>query len=270
MNCSVLRLKSGFILDLLAPADVSVGRIDNSRNLSLSMSDSYQLRVSAKAKHVYLRMSIEHGLQVVVPRGYDLGKIPGLIQRKQKWIERTQRRFADYQARTALMPTEKLPAEITLASINEKWLVEYVEANSRTVRLKPNDNRLVITGQVGSELACKRVLRKWLCQRAYQVLAPWLEAVSRETNLPFEKVSVRLQKSRWGSCSRRKTISLNAKLLFLRPELVRYLFIHELSHLVHMNHSDRYWNFVASKEPGYEALDGEMRTAMRIVPRWVG
>lgn len=233
------------------------------------MSDSYQLRVSPTAKHVYLRMSVEHGLQVVVPRGYDLGKIPDLIQRKQKWIERTQRRFADHRARMALMPTEKLPTEITLAAVNEKWAVEYVESSSRTVRLIAHENRLIVTGLISSELGCKRVLRKWLCGRAYQVLAPWLERVSRETNLPFAKVSVRLQKSRWGSCSRRKSISLNAKLMFLRPELVRYLFIHELSHLVHMNHSDRYWNFVASKEPAYKGLDREMRTAMRIVPRWV-
>ena len=134
---------------------------------------------------------------------------------------------------------------------------------------KPSTRSLQISGNVSSELACRRALRSWLSRRGVETLVPWLKAVSVEIQLPFADAAVRLQRTRWGSCSRRKNINLNAKLLFLRPELVRYLFIHELSHLVHMNHSPRYWNFVAAKHPDYEPLDREMRTAMRLVPRWV-
>jgi predicted metal-dependent hydrolase len=215
-------------------------------------------------------MSLELGLQVVVPRGYDLARIPALIERKQKWIERTQQRFAAYQSKVASEPVEKLPAQIVLAAINETWEVEYLATNARVVRLcQTGAQKLTLTGAIASELACRRVLRRWLCQKGSETLVPWLQKVSVETQLPFAKAAVRMQRTRWGSCSRRKTISLNAKLLFLRPELVRYLFIHELSHLVHMNHSVRYWNFVESKAPGYKVLDREMRTAMRLVPRWV-
>ncbi len=60
------------------------------------------------------------------------------------------------------------------------------------------------------------------------------------------------------------------KLLFLPPELVRYVFVHELCHTVHMNHSREFWRFLAVKEPGYMELDKQLRTAWRLVPAWLG
>jgi hypothetical protein len=71
-----------------------------------------------------------------------------------------------------------------------------------------------------------------------------------------------MQKTRWASCSRHRTVSLNMKLLFLPPELVRYVFVHELCHTVHMNHSREFWRFLAVKEPRYKELDKQLRTAL--------
>jgi predicted metal-dependent hydrolase len=99
-------------------------------------------------------------------------------------------------------------------------------------------------------------------------LVPWLERVSIETELPYENVTIRGQKTRWGSCSTQKIINLNYRLLFLPPPLVRYLFVHELCHTVHMNHSARYWALVEKKEPHYKALDTELRHAGKFVPGW--
>ncbi len=234
----------------------------------MSEAIPHQIRVSPRAKHVYFRISIQQELQITVPRGYNLDKIPPLIERKRSWIESTKLRVEKYQ--TEVQPDE-LPLEIILPAAGEIWRVEYLQKNSRRVTLRQKGaNILSLSGNVESKLACKRQLRRWLVRKAQETLVPWLRAVSVELNLPFTKVSVRLQKSRWGSCSRRKTISVNAKLLFLRPELVRYLFVHELSHLVHMNHSARYWQFVAARESDYKQLDAEMGKAMRTIPRWTG
>ena len=69
-----------------------------------------------------------------------------------------------------------------------------------------------------------------------------------------------LQRTRWGSCSNSGTVSLNAALLFVEPPLVRYLFVHELCHLIALNHSRRFWAAVARYEPGLRGarppLDG--------------
>ena len=82
-------------------------------------------------------------------------------------------------------------------------------------------------------------------------------------------MTVRRQRTRWGSCSSRGTISLNVCLLFQRPEVVRYLMIHELCHRRHMNHSKRFWSLVTSFEPGWKPLDVELLQGWRHVPAWV-
>ncbi|NJR66755.1 MAG: M48 family metallopeptidase, partial [Leptolyngbyaceae cyanobacterium CRU_2_3] len=98
---------------------------------------------------------------------------------------------------------------------------------------------------------------------------PWLRQVSREVELPCNKIAVRGQKTIWASCSSKKNISLNYKLMFLPPELVRYVFIHELCHTAHLNHSENFWAFVEEKAPDYQLYDTELNKAWCYIPPWI-
>jgi predicted metal-dependent hydrolase len=78
--------------------------------------------------------------------------------------------------------------------------------------------------------------------------------VSIQTSLPYNRVSIRGQKTRWGSCSSDKNINLNYKLLFLEPEFVKYIIIHELCHTIHLNHSREFWQLVGDFYPDYRDI----------------
>ncbi len=67
---------------------------------------------------------------------------------------------------------------------------------------------------------------------------------------------------------KRISISLNCKLMFLPPELVRYVIWHELCHLIEPNHSERFWMQLQHVEPRADALHGRMRDAWKFVPPW--
>ncbi len=82
-----------------------------------------------------------------------------------------------------------------------------------------------------------RRLRQWLSDLAYDELGAQLNRSSRELGLSFSRIQIRRQRTRWGSCSATGTISLNVCLMFLEPAVVRYLYVHELCHTRHMNHS---------------------------------
>ena len=84
---------------------------------------------------------------------------------------------------------------------------------------------------------------------------PRLHRLSLKMGHQFRRTSVERPKTRWASCSRRRSISLNAKLLFLPPELVDYVLIHELCHLLEMNHSKRFWTLVMQHTPEFRKLD---------------
>jgi len=155
--------------------------------------------------------------------------------------------------------------------VDERYVVEPVGGDEPGFRLVLNGKvNSRVRGTVRDARHLGRVLQPWLRRVGTAHLDPWLGKVSRETGLGYQTLQVRGQKSRWGSCSSRGSISLNYKLLFLPCELVRYILIHELCHTVHPNHSPRYWNLVARFEPAYRDLDRAMRTARTHVPEWAG
>lgn len=122
---------------------------------------------------------------------------------EKKLDESTQRRLFKVHLNSPLAPIDKLPNQITLPTLAETWLVHYVEQSSVGITLRQGgDNLLILTGKIQSELLGKRALRKWLLQRGDDALVPWLRQTSHELRLPFGGASVRMQKSRWGSCSR--------------------------------------------------------------------
>jgi len=97
-----------------------------------------------------------------------------------------------------------------------------------------------------------------------------LLALADEHGFVMTKVSVRLQKTRWGSCSTQGAISLNAKLLFLPVDVVNYVLIHELCHTVHHNHSADFWLLVQEHLPQAKALRRTLfDDAWHFVPPWL-
>lgn len=72
---------------------------------------------------------------------------------------------------------------------------------------------------------------------------------------PVKKVRMRYNQTSWGSCSYDGSISVSTGLLFAPPEIIDYILIHELAHLVEHNHSDRFWYLVESKMPGYRTAE---------------
>lgn len=230
----------------------------------------YQVRVSSRARHVSIRVSPRREIEVVIPVGYDASKVPALLEKRRSWLARhIQRLESEERAIATQPPQDACPQEINLSAINETWTVSYRHTPDNHVLLEVKaQQHLQISGAIAETQLCQQVLRQWLQKKAYAHFAPWLRHVSQELELPYSRITVRHQKTRWASCSDRKSISLNLKLLFLPPPLVRYVFIHELCHTIHMNHSADFWTLVHQKDPHYKPTDTELRKGWRYVPPW--
>lgn len=236
----------------------------------LTALPSYKVRESPKAKHVSLRMSVQGGLEVIIPQGFDQSRIPEILKNKQTWIEKTIGRLEEQRQQLALEVSHDLPEQLQLRAIGQIWQVQYYPTQASRITLTEKGKSLIILrGCTQNEEACKSLLQQWLTHKAYQRLVPWLWSVSQELDLLFNKAAVRGQKTLWASCSQQKNISLNYKLLFLPPHLVRYVLIHELCHTIHLNHSSHFWDLVFKKEPEYKILDQELRKSSHYVPGWL-
>ncbi|MHB0980993.1 MAG: M48 family metallopeptidase [Thermoleophilia bacterium] len=242
---------------------------------------TYTVRESPRARRVTLRMTVERGLEVVVPRGFRHAKVPALVAEKAAWIARVEERMAAERARLAAEPPDSLPEIVGLRAVGELWSVEYRETASSRVTVRERGRpagacdgdaaatgMLRVSGAVGDPEACRAALRRWVARKAAGHLESMLAAVARDEGLSFSAVAVRAQRTRWGSCSRRGVISLNRHLLFLPPAVVRYVLLHELCHTVRPDHSPRFWEEVRRREPEAERWRRELRAAGRCVPRW--
>ncbi len=229
----------------------------------------YSIRVSPRARYLRLRVTLDKGLEIVVPRGYDQRRIPTILNTNQSWVQTALRRVEEVRR---LKSTEAgaIPTQISLPSVGRVWHVETVAVASRQVTvIDVGHDRIQLRGRIDDTKLCHTALQRWLMRHAHDILIPWLGAISRETGIPFARMTLRRQKTRWGSCSSRGTISLNIKLLFVEPDLVRYILVHELCHIRQMNHSKRFWKLVSGFYAPYKEAHRRLKEAWRKMPRWV-
>ena len=202
-----------------------------------------------------------------MPRRTRPREVEAFVSENQAWIERARESFAaDHPPETF-----ELPNQIHLPAIDSVTRVRYVRrAKAKTVRYNYTRGILTLTGQTGDDNRCVDAIRRWLAATAKREFEPRLRAISVLTDSPYTRMHVRAQRSCWGSRSASGTISLNLCLLFLAPELLRYLLIHELCHGRHMNHSKRFWKRVGKFEPADRRLDRALTESWRQVPGGLG
>ena len=231
---------------------------------------AYKVKVSARAKHVRLKISPVDGLVVVVPKRFNHALLDDLVARHAGWIEKTSSRYAEHLEMIGVQQVESLPDNIYMPALEERWTVEYIETQSASVRAaRSGHQRLRISGKIDNKPACRKALRRWLLRYAKECLVPQLEELSHSCKLPFRKATVRGQRSRWGSCSSAGCISINFQLLFVSPAMLHYVLVHELCHTVHLDHSPAFHTLVASYIPDFREREAELKQAWRDMPAWL-
>ncbi len=226
----------------------------------------YEIRVSRRARHLRIKVTPLGEVVVVIPTGMDPATVPELMQTKRAWLQSVLHRLAEQQ-RTAPASHSLRPDRIELAAINEIWRVDYASHAREKPIISVADRQLILNTELSSRINAGH-LRTWLQHKARDILPAWLNQTSEEVGLPYSKVQIRGQKTRWGSCSIRHSISLNRNLLLLPATTVRYLFVHELCHTRHMNHSAAFWGLVEALMSDYKQHEIYLRSATRSMPLW--
>ena len=228
-------------------------------------TEGWSVRESQRARRLTVRVFHTGRVEVVVPSRTSPRAVERFLERHRPWIERKR----EEARRRAGPPVPFPPPQVDLPACEESWRI-HLSAGTRRARIAcGSPGELVLIGDAGNGQSARQALRRWLVDRARQALSPLLAECARELGLSYERILIRRQRTRWGSCSTRGTVSLNCCLLFQRPAVVRYLMIHELVHTLHMNHSRRFWQRVARHCPEYRDLDRELLDGWRRVPGWV-
>ena len=225
---------------------------------------AWNVRISRRARRMSMRVFPGGRVEVVVPHGAGLPAVERFVARHRDWAERRSRELLQLAPSAA----DRRPATVHFRLLDCRWSVEYV-AGRRVRAEQVGDATLRVHAPATTDRHASLALVPWVTRLASHELAQRLRPLAAELGIDYSRMTVRRQRTRWGSCSTRGAISLNVCLLFQRPEVVRYLMIHELCHRRHMNHSQRFWSLVASFEPDWKPLDVELLQGWRHVPAWV-
>jgi predicted metal-dependent hydrolase len=226
--------------------------------------EAWRVRPSERARRLAVRVLPGGFVEVVVPQGTQARTVQQFVARHRRWIEHKVEQYRPFDA----MPANRLPERVRFAASGQAFRLRYAAGEGRP-RLQATGEELVIHGGSGRTALVRHALQRFTMHMARAVLAPRLQQWSAATGLSYLQLQIRRQRTRWGSCSRNGTISLNACLLFQPPQVVDYLLIHELAHTRHMNHSRRFWALVARHEPRWRELDAALMLGWREVPAWV-
>jgi len=216
-----------------------------------------------RARKVWLKMRSCRGIEVVLPYRVSTSEVPSILERHQKWL---MERLAELQGRGEAPGQNPLPDEVGLDFLDRRFPVRYEEGLRAQLHVDESGLQVCLPpGEVG---AGALLLQMWLVDLGKTHLIRYCRDLAAYHGVSIGGVQVRNQGGRWGSCSSRFTISLNAKLLFLSPPLVRNVVLHELCHVQHRNHGPAFKAALRNLDPLTDAHEGQMREAWENLPAW--
>ena len=199
-----------------------------------------------RARRYVLRLRPDGSTRVTIPRGGSAAEARRFVERNQDWLARQlqHRPAASSRPKAWLIGTEiLLRGELVKIELS-------VNSESGLIRLGGELIKVVLPA---ADL--RPAIERHLWTLAAKELPPRVFEYAALHQLLVRRVTVRNQQSRWGSCSRRGTISLNWRLIQAPPHVRDYIVLHELCHLKEKNHSARFWREVERVCPDFEAVE---------------
>lgn len=212
---------------------------------------AYTLRESSRARRLRLLIQPEGGLEVVVPQGTARARIEAVLREKAGWIDATLARLAHEAATIPTLAPLTHGQALPFAG-RQLRLALPLAAPGRHPHARLTDETLTLTVADGRQATIRATLEAWYRAQARAVFAERIAHCNAAYGFTFGRVSIKEQKSRWGSCSRAGNLNFNWRLLLAPLPVLDYVVYHELAHLKELNHSPRFWRLVAHVCPEYE------------------
>jgi predicted metal-dependent hydrolase len=197
---------------------------------------AYRVRRNAAARRVKVRVDPQHGVEVLLPARAPLRVAAAAVAELAPWIERQLDALA--QARGRLAPAGTLPY------LDER-LTLVVQEGRRQVHRR-GDALLVPAGEHAAA-----ALERWYRRAAREELTRRVDAATAAAGTPYTKLTIRNQRTRWGSCASGGALSFNWRLLLAPQRVLEYVVWHEVCHLRCADHSPAFWALLDARCPDW-------------------
>jgi predicted metal-dependent hydrolase len=193
------------------------------------------VRESRRARAWRLTVAPRRPLELVVPRGLPDAEIPRILESRRRWIE-------------AQLTRLHAQPVLGLDRHGVVWLhgepVPVVRVDGVRPRVELGDGRVVVAGGPDA-------IERWYRREARRRIGAVVDAEASRLGLAYGSVAIRDQRTRWGSCSSRGTLSFSWRLVVAPADVLAYVVVHELCHLRQANHSKAFWRLLDAARPDW-------------------
>ncbi len=214
----------------------------------------YRLIHSARAKR--LRLSVTaRGVTVTLPKGTRSAEGERFLQQNAQWLLQQVEKIEKHRQSARSLP------ENVVFYRGVPTPIQIIQEPGRQSRMRVDliNGRLIVRVPTGTRTSPRALVEPCLKAQARHELEALLIKEAARMGVSPKKLTIRDQRTRWGSCSASGTISLNWRLIMAPPEVMTYVVIHELAHMLQANHSSAFWAVVARYAPNYKESRQWMR-----------
>lgn len=188
-------------------------------------------------------------IRILAPKRLSVRTLQDLIEHRSDWI----RAKLHLQAARPSLPPRTFVEGDRFAYLGRVYRLEIDHTGPAPARLKSGRLIVAIRPGDGEKARIEASLADWYRHQAGRHLAEKTVRFASTLDVRPKAVTLKNYRSRWGSCTARGDIFYNWRIIMAPSRIVDYLVVHELAHLVHHNHSPRFWACVASVLPDYRA-----------------
>ena len=210
--------------------------------------------IRSKRKTITLIIDPEEGLLVRAPERITDRQIEQIVRQKSNWIIKKQEKLKRIKpvVEREFINGENLPF---LGELYEIEVMESGEIKSVTVSLEDGIFLIKVPHDLKGDNRkeeIKRRLVEWYKKEARSKYKERVEHYRKKLGVSYNKIFIRDQKTRWGSCSSKGNLNFNWRLIMAPLSIMDYIVVHELVHLIHPNHGRDFWKLVESVIPDYK------------------
>ena len=214
---------------------------------------NYKILYSKKRKRTIGYKIVDNTMVITSPYGVKSDFLMNSIERKKYWaIERIEKNKnkKDYINQNSIIFLGK---EIQI-NIKESELL----SNGGYCELNDNILNITISKNYTQDIL-RNTIKNWYKKQCLNIIIERVKFYSEKYNLKYSKITIKEQKTVWGTCNYKNDLTFNFKILMFNLNVIDYLVVHELSHTIYRNHSQQYWNMVEKILPNYKELDSMLK-----------
>ncbi|WP_273326281.1 M48 family metallopeptidase [Vallitalea guaymasensis] len=207
----------------------------------------YTIKYS-KRKTIAIHIEPSNNIIVKAPIGMDRDRLKELVESKGKWISNKLEESNDYKIQKRTYKN----GELFLFLGKEYPLELMIDETASVMSVEIINNSLRIITNTEDKDSIKDLLEEFYRNQTRIIIQDRIKYYQKYFIVRPNNIRIKKQKTRWGSCSSLKNLNFNLKLSMAKLSVIDYIVVHEISHLIHLNHSKDFWNLVKSVLPNYK------------------